>query len=81
MDQSGESVKTVTAMKARQNFGQMLEEVYYRGEQFVIERAGRPMAALIPLSKLDELHNHASVAKPEHNLLKEKKPQPKKRKV
>jgi hypothetical protein len=31
MDQSGESVKTVTAMKARQNFGQMLEEVYYRG--------------------------------------------------
>jgi prevent-host-death family protein len=55
MEQSRSPVKTINAMKARQNFGQMLEEVYYRGDQFLIERAGKPMAAVIPLSQLEEL--------------------------
>jgi len=47
-------VKKVNALKARQNFGQMLEEVYYKGDQFVIERAGKPMAAVVPLWQLEE---------------------------
>ena len=47
-------IKKVNALKARQNFGQMLEEVYYKGDQFVIERAGKPMAAVIPLWQLEE---------------------------
>jgi antitoxin (DNA-binding transcriptional repressor) of toxin-antitoxin stability system len=42
-------VKKVNALKARQNFGQMLEEVYYKGDQFIIERAGKSMAAVVPL--------------------------------
>ena len=46
-------VKKVNALKARQNFGQMLEEVYYKGDQFVIERAGKPMAAVVPLWQLE----------------------------
>jgi hypothetical protein len=32
--------------------GQMLEEVFYKGDQFVIERAGRPMAAVVPVWQL-----------------------------
>ena len=47
-------VKKVNALKARQNFGQILEEVYYKGDQFVIERAGKPMAAVVPLWQLEE---------------------------
>jgi prevent-host-death family protein len=47
-------VKRVNALKARQNFGQMLKEVYYKGDQFVIERAGKPMAAVVPLWQLEE---------------------------
>ena len=47
-------VKKVTAMKARQSFGQVLEEVYYKGDQFVIERAGRPMAAVVPVWFVNE---------------------------
>ena len=47
-------VKKVTAIKARHNLGQLLEEVYYRGDQYVIERAGRPMAAVVPLWQLEE---------------------------
>ena len=46
-DQPRSPVKTLNALKARQNFGQMLEEVYYKGDQFIIERAGKPMAAVV----------------------------------
>jgi prevent-host-death family protein len=44
-----EMVKKVTALKARKNLGQLLEEVYHRGDQYIIERAGKPMAAIVPL--------------------------------
>ncbi len=46
--------KTVNALKARKNLGQLLEEVYYRGDQYIIERAGRPMAAVVPVWQLAE---------------------------
>ncbi len=46
--------KTVNALKARKNLGQLLEEVYYKGDQFVIEQAGRPMAAVVPVWQLEE---------------------------
>lgn len=47
-------VKKVNALKARQNLGQLLEGVYYNGDQYVIERAGRPMAAVVPIWQLEE---------------------------
>ena len=46
-------LKTVSALKARKNLGELLEEVYYRGDQYIIERAGKPMAAVVPLSQLE----------------------------
>ena len=45
--------KTISALKARQNLGELLEEVYYRGGQYIIERAGKPMAAVVPLAQLE----------------------------
>jgi prevent-host-death family protein len=47
-------VKKVNALKARQNLGQLLEEVYYKGDQYIIERAGKPMAAVVPIWQLEE---------------------------
>ncbi len=47
-------VKKINALKARQNLGELLEQVYYKGDQFIIERAGRPMAAVVPVSHLEE---------------------------
>jgi len=47
-------VKTVNALKARKNLGQLLEQVYYQGDKYVIERAGRPMAAVVPIWQLEE---------------------------
>jgi len=46
--------KTINAMDARRNFGQMLEETYYRGDVFVIRRAAKPMAALVPLEQYNQ---------------------------
>lgn len=43
--------KTITAMYARKNFGQLLNEVSLLNETFVIERANRPMAALVPVER------------------------------
>jgi len=39
--------QTINAVQARQQFGRILEEVFYRRHNVVIERAGRPMAALL----------------------------------
>ena len=42
-------VKKVNVLNARQQWGQLLEEVYYRGDQYIIERAGKPMTVLVPV--------------------------------
>jgi prevent-host-death family protein len=43
--------KTINALKARQNLGQILEEVFYKGDQYIVERAGKPMAAVVPITQ------------------------------
>ena len=43
--------KTVNALKARRNLGELLEEVYYNGDHFIVERAGKPMAAIVPIAQ------------------------------
>jgi prevent-host-death family protein len=73
MAQSRSPVKTINALKARQNFGQMIEEVFYRDEQFIIERAGRPMAAVVPLWQLEEWQKNQGRAKTSPDRIKESK--------
>ena len=48
-------VKTISAMKIRQNLGQVMNEVALRGDDYVIERAGKPMVAIIPMEKYRKL--------------------------
>ena len=73
MAQSRSLVKTINALKARQNFGQMIEEVFYRDEQFIIERAGRPMAAIVPVWQLEEWQKHYDRSKSKPDTIKESK--------
>ena len=47
--------KTISAVQARGKLGQILEEVYYRGDQYIIERAGKPMAAVVPIEQYERL--------------------------
>jgi prevent-host-death family protein len=41
-------------MRARGNLGQILEEVYYRGDQYIIERSGKAMAAVVPVEQFEQ---------------------------
>jgi len=71
--------RRINAVKARGSLGQILEEVYYRGDQYVIERSGKPMAAVVPVEQyeqwrtereaffrfVDEIRGHNKAARPE----------------
>jgi prevent-host-death family protein len=43
--------KTISALKVRQNLGQVMNEVSIKGDDYVVERAGRPLVAIIPIEK------------------------------
>jgi len=43
-------MKTVSALDVRKHFGQLLDEAA-AGERIIIERAGQPRAALVPLDR------------------------------
>jgi prevent-host-death family protein len=47
--------KTISAMKARQNLGQVMNEVALKGDDYIIERAGKPLVAVIPMEKYQSL--------------------------
>jgi prevent-host-death family protein len=53
-------VKTVSALEVRKRFGAILDEAA-AGEQIVIERAGQPVAALVPLSDLQDTSREARI--------------------
>jgi len=63
--------KTITAMHARKNFGQLLNEVSLLHESFIIKRANKPMAALVPIdSNNDAALPDPNVVKAFQNLVK-----------
>ncbi|HEY7467658.1 MAG TPA: type II toxin-antitoxin system prevent-host-death family antitoxin [Dehalococcoidia bacterium] len=47
--------RKLSAVEARKKLGEILESVYYRGDEVVIERAGKPMAVVIPASLYESL--------------------------
>ena len=62
-------LKKISAMKARQNLGQLLNEVSIRGDSYVIERAGKPLAALVDIESFQQLQgeqNFATAASQKH---------------
>lgn len=44
---------TVNALKIRASLGSILDNVSQKGEHYVIERMGKPMAILVPYEKFD----------------------------
>ncbi|MGD0116316.1 MAG: type II toxin-antitoxin system Phd/YefM family antitoxin [Dehalococcoidia bacterium] len=43
--------RKISAVEARKKLGEILESVYYRGDEVVIERAGKPMAVVVPAER------------------------------
>ncbi len=49
----------VSTMDVRQRIGDMLNRVALRHDEFVIERKGRPLAALVPVERLEQMRRIA----------------------
>lgn len=45
--------KELSALKIRGNLGGILEEVFYKGQEFIIKRGNKPMAVLVSLDEFD----------------------------
>ena len=48
-------VEKVSTLEVRQRLGDMLNRVALRHDEFVIERKGKPLAALVPVEKLEQM--------------------------
>lgn len=46
--------RIISPLELRDKLGQILEESYYRGDQFIIARRGKPMAALVPIAEYEK---------------------------
>ncbi len=53
--------ETIKPAEVRQRLGDLLDRVAGGREQFVIERRGRPMAALVPFERLRRLERAAEL--------------------
>ncbi len=49
--------RTVSALEARRRLGEILESVYYRGDEVVIERAGKVMAVIVPAERYQAMES------------------------
>ena len=46
--------KLLALTEARKNFSEVVNEVMYRGDTFIISKLGKPAAALVPVRVLEE---------------------------
>lgn len=51
--------KRVSTMDVRQRIGDMLNRVALRHDEFIIERRGKPLAALVPVERLEQMRRFA----------------------
>jgi len=51
--------ETVTTIEVRQKLGDLLNRVDLRHDEFIIERKGKPLAALVPVEKLEQMDRAA----------------------
>lgn len=49
----------VSTIDVRQRIGDMLNRVSLRHDEFVIERKGKPLAALVPIERLEQIRRFA----------------------
>ena len=52
-------IDKVSTMDVRQRIGDMLNRVALRHDEFIIERKGKPLAALVPVERLEQMRRFA----------------------
>lgn len=51
-------MKTVGVAEAKARFSELLGRVLHRGERIIVQRRGKPVAALVPMEDLNRADNH-----------------------
>ncbi len=46
--------RIIAAFEARRGFGRVLQDVLVRGDRFVVERHGEPVAAVVPIEVYEQ---------------------------
>ncbi len=49
----------VSTIDVRQRIGDMLNRIALRNDEFIIERKGKPLAALVPVARLEQMRRFA----------------------
>jgi antitoxin (DNA-binding transcriptional repressor) of toxin-antitoxin stability system len=49
----------VSTIDVRQRIGDMLNRIALRHDEFIIERKGKPLAALVPIERLEQMRRFA----------------------
>lgn len=55
--------QTISISQARNNFSEIINQVFYQGKQFLVKKMGRPMAVLIRVEDLLRLTEQAEKAR------------------
>ncbi len=56
----GGLVNTVSTMKVRQELGDILNRVFLKRDEFIVERKGKPLAAIVPVDTLVAMRKAAA---------------------
>jgi len=48
-------LKRISAIKVRQNLGHVMNEVALKEDEYIVERAGKPLVAIIPIDQYQRL--------------------------
>jgi len=48
--------REATAMNVRQNLGELLNQVQYRGDSIIVTKDGKPVAALVDYALYERIH-------------------------
>lgn len=49
----------ISTLKIRQKLGDILNRVALRQDEFIVERKGKPLAALVPVEKIEQMREAA----------------------
>ncbi len=54
-------IETVSTLEIRKKLGDLLNRVALRHDQFIVERKGKPLAAMVPVEKLKQMERFARI--------------------
>ncbi len=55
-------VRRLDTKTVRDRLGEILDQARYRGDEFIVERRGRPLAAIIPYEEYEQLQRQRAHA-------------------